>query len=91
LQSQSHQKGPESNKVDDRSITIKKFVPPPDVTSDPVERDELLTQAEIFSGMSAQRFQQVLNALCNLGIKKSSKLSKALKNSPDGRELAQLN
>lgn len=43
-------------KVDERNLTIKKFIPPPDAISDPVEREELLMQADIFNGLSALKF-----------------------------------
>jgi hypothetical protein len=44
-------------KADERNTPSKKFIPPLDVTSDPAEREELLMQAEIFSGMNPQKFQ----------------------------------
>ena len=49
-------KGIESSKVEERLTSNRKVFIPIEVDSDPAEREELMMQADIMNGLSANKF-----------------------------------
>lgn len=55
-----------NSKTEERNSSCRKFVPPPDMDSDPIEREELMMQADMLNGLTPQQFTQIMASLCQV-------------------------
>ena len=76
--------------VNNRSKEKHEQPPPAEVESKPVEREELMMQADMLSGVNHVKFNQIFQTLCH-NFKKQMKAGKLHKNLQMAKEMEGMN